>query len=131
MNKKLDNVEWFTGMYFMYKRFTYERKKIQSWLENNEAKLAREKSDLDEKDWEQWVRTEEKSATLAKMQKENETIVNSIIKINKKIMKKNLPLSILFYASLKNFSFEESKIIISEVVQEFDFLEENKMLEDQ
>ena len=114
---KLGNIEWFTGMYFMYKRFIYERKKIQNWLENGEAKVARVRSEVEKRDWEEWLGTEEKGRVLEKLQKENETIVNSIIKMNKKMMKKKLPPNILFYASLQNFSSEESKIIISEVVK--------------
>ena len=45
-------------------------------------------------------------------------------------MKKNLPANILFHASLQSYSSEESKIIISEVVKEFDSLEEHGMLDD-
>ena len=32
ISKKLSNVEWFVGVFFLYKRFLYERKKIEKWL---------------------------------------------------------------------------------------------------
>lgn len=33
LDKKLSGIEWFTGIYFLYKRFMLERKKIEKWLE--------------------------------------------------------------------------------------------------
>ena len=48
---KFGKIEWFTGMYFLYKRFIYERKKIQKWLENGDPMLARDRSQIEEGPW--------------------------------------------------------------------------------
>lgn len=45
-------------------------------------------------------------------------------------MKKNLPGNFLYHASLNQQSPEESKIIVSEVVKEFDSIEEKDLLSD-
>ena len=45
-------------------------------------------------------------------------------------MKKNLPGNFLFHAALNRQSEEESKIAVSEIVREFDVLEENNLIND-
>ena len=33
LSSKLGNIEWFTGIYFVYKRILFERKKVLLWLQ--------------------------------------------------------------------------------------------------
>ena len=35
LDKKLEKVEWFVGIFFLYKRFYFERKKILEWFLKN------------------------------------------------------------------------------------------------
>lgn len=36
------DVEWFTGIYFLYKRFFRERQKIEQWLEDGVGNFKRD-----------------------------------------------------------------------------------------
>lgn len=74
-------------------------------------------------EWEQWHESEEKKTVEEKVKKENQNILESILKMNKKIMKKNLPGNFLYQASLSKLFDEESKIIVSEIIKEYDTLE--------
>ena len=130
LSEKLGDIEWFTGIYFIYKRFLYERKQIERWLEKGEPKLTRYLGASDRQEWAEWFASEEKKTLGQKIKSENENIAASIVKMNKKLMKKNLPGNFLHHASLNRHSQEESKIAISEVVKEYDELDERGMLGD-
>jgi len=42
VSKKIEKVtEWYVGVYFLYKRFLYERKKIEKYLKEGIPKLTR------------------------------------------------------------------------------------------
>ena len=41
ISKKLQGIDWYVGVYFLYKRFFYERKKIEKYLLDEIPKLTR------------------------------------------------------------------------------------------
>jgi hypothetical protein len=41
ISEKLEGIEWFTGIYFIYKRFLFERKNVEKWLEKNVPNITR------------------------------------------------------------------------------------------
>ena len=41
ISKKLQGIDWYVGVYFLYKRFFYERKKIEKYLLDETPKLTR------------------------------------------------------------------------------------------
>jgi hypothetical protein len=41
ISKKLEGVDWYTGLYFLYKRFFHERRKIEKYLLEEKPYLTR------------------------------------------------------------------------------------------
>lgn len=50
ISKKLEPVEWFTGVYFLYKRFMFERKRVEKMLANKEPITRDNPRSLKQKD---------------------------------------------------------------------------------
>ena len=73
MSKKLQGVDWYVGVYFLYKRFFYERKRIEKYLLEFIPKLTRYQP-FGSQEWKQWLAKGERDTLLNKCQEDNRNI---------------------------------------------------------
>ncbi len=69
--KPLQGIDWFTGVYYVYKRFIRERKKIENWLEEGLNKFYRGDRPLDQFAFDKWLKSSHRTALLEKIRRDN------------------------------------------------------------
>ena len=84
ISKKLQGIDWYVGVYFLYKRFFYERKKIEKYLLDETPKLTRNE-DFGLQEWREWLAKGERDTLLNKCQEDNKNIEESLKKMMKKM----------------------------------------------
>ena len=127
--KKLEKIEWYTGVYFLYKRFFLERKRIERFLEESVPKLTRHEP-FGQQEWNEWLMKDERELMLEKCKTDNENIEVSIRRMAKKMEGKQLPPRVMNNAPLSRQNAESTRIAVEFVVDEYDQAVEQQLLGD-
>lgn len=88
--KNLPKVRPFTSVYFIYKRFFKERKKIEKWLVEELAEFYRPgRERLDERSFREWLKSPDRQRLQSKIIEDNNRIETSILAMHKKVVADN------------------------------------------
>lgn len=129
--KGLTHIEWFTGVFYIYKRFLKERKNMEAWLDRKQNRLVRPGKAIDQAAFDKWASSEQRTTLLAKVKKDNAEIEKAINKMHQSILKRNIDPRVVKHADLAVYSEEDSFIAMEYGLAECDdLLEMDEMSED-
>lgn len=92
------------GVYFLYKRFFYERKKIEKYLKEGIPKLTRYDEGINQDEWELYLKSNDRQELLKKVTEENIKITQSIQKMQGKLMGRKVPEEIKKFSAISSRS---------------------------
>lgn len=116
--KTLHDIDWFTGVYYIYKRFFRERKKIEGWLEEGRNKFSRGGKLLDQVAFDKWLKSTHRTALLEKIKRDNVEIEKAINKMHHTVLKKNVSPRVVKHAALDRIGEEDSFLAMEYALNE-------------